>query len=74
MDDPRPFKPLTLLEAIAFCAEKDESFDGWASRSCPSFPCGICSGPGAQFQAGKQGCGSAGRSDALTRRRWYGCV
>jgi hypothetical protein len=23
-------------------------------------PCGICSGPGAQFQAGKQGCGFGG--------------
>jgi hypothetical protein len=27
---------------------------------CCAFPCGICSGPGAQFQAGKQGCGFGG--------------
>jgi hypothetical protein len=27
------------------------------ASGCCAFPCGICSGPGAQFQAGKQGCG-----------------
>jgi hypothetical protein len=27
---------------------------------CCAFPCGICSGPGAQFQAGKMGCGFGG--------------
>jgi hypothetical protein len=27
------------------------------ASACCAFPCGICSGPGAQFQAGKQGCG-----------------
>jgi len=29
---------------------------------CCAFPCGICSGPGAQFQAGKQGCGFGDRN------------
>jgi hypothetical protein len=27
------------------------------ASGCCALPCGICSGPGAQFQAGKQGCG-----------------
>ena len=27
------------------------------ASGCCAKPCGICSGPGAQFQAGKQGCG-----------------
>jgi hypothetical protein len=27
------------------------------ASGCCAFPCGICSGPGAQFQAGKEGCG-----------------
>jgi hypothetical protein len=27
------------------------------ASNCCARPCGICSGPGAQFQAGKQGCG-----------------
>ena len=27
------------------------------ASGCCARPCGICSGPGAQFQAGKQGCG-----------------
>ncbi len=30
------------------------------ASGCCAFPCGICSGPGAQFQAGKQGCGFGG--------------
>jgi hypothetical protein len=30
------------------------------ASGCCALPCGICSGPGAQFQAGKQGCGFAG--------------
>src|SRR5689334_17404752 len=33
------------------------------ASGCCALPCGICSGPGAQFQAGKQGCGfESGRS------------
>jgi hypothetical protein len=31
------------------------------ASGCCAFPCGICSGPGAQFQAGKQGCGFGDR-------------
>jgi hypothetical protein len=27
------------------------------ASGCCALPCGICSGPGAQFQAGKKGCG-----------------
>ena len=27
------------------------------ASGCCALPCGICSGPGAQFQAGKEGCG-----------------
>ena len=27
------------------------------ASGCCALPCGICSGPGARFQAGKQGCG-----------------
>jgi hypothetical protein len=30
------------------------------ASGCCALPCGICSGPGAQFQAGKQGCGFGG--------------
>ena len=30
------------------------------ASGCCAFPCGICSGPGAQFQAGKMGCGFGG--------------
>jgi len=30
------------------------------ASGCCAKPCGICSGPGAQFQAGKQGCGFGG--------------
>jgi hypothetical protein len=30
------------------------------NSGCCALPCGICSGPGAQFQAGKQGCGFGG--------------
>ena len=30
------------------------------ASACCALPCGICSGPGAQFQAGKQGCGFGG--------------
>jgi hypothetical protein len=30
------------------------------ASGCCAFPCGICSGPGAQFQAGKEGCGFGG--------------
>ena len=30
------------------------------ASGCGGLPCGICSGPGAQFQAGKQGCGFGG--------------
>jgi hypothetical protein len=30
------------------------------ASGCCAFPCGICSGPGAQFQAGKKGCGFGG--------------
>jgi hypothetical protein len=35
------------------------------ASGCCALPCGICSGPGAQFQAGKQGCGF----QAKNRRR-----
>jgi hypothetical protein len=31
------------------------------ASGCCAFPCGICSGVGAQFQAGKQGCGFGDR-------------
>jgi len=31
------------------------------ASGCCALPCGICSGPGAQFQAGKQGCGFVAR-------------
>ncbi len=31
------------------------------ASGCCALPCGICSGPGAQFQAGKQGCGFGDR-------------
>jgi hypothetical protein len=34
------------------------------ASGCCAFPCGICSGPGAQFQAGKQGCGFGGAKAA----------
>jgi hypothetical protein len=34
------------------------------ASGCCAFPCGICSGPGAQFQAGKQGCGFGGANAA----------
>lgn len=27
------------------------------AAGCCALPCGICSGPGAQFEAGKLGCG-----------------
>ena len=30
------------------------------ASGCCALPCGICSGPGAQFQAGKLGCGFGG--------------
>jgi hypothetical protein len=30
------------------------------ASGCCALPCGICSGPGAQFQAGKKGCGFGG--------------
>jgi hypothetical protein len=30
------------------------------ASGCCALPCGICSGPGAQFQAGKEGCGFGG--------------
>ena len=30
------------------------------ASGCCALPCGICSGPGAQFQAGKMGCGFGG--------------
>ena len=30
------------------------------ASGCCALPCGICSGPGAQFQAGKRGCGFGG--------------
>ncbi len=30
------------------------------ASGCCALPCGICSGPGAQFPAGKQGCGFGG--------------
>jgi hypothetical protein len=30
------------------------------ASGCCALPCGICSGPGAQFQNGKQGCGFGG--------------
>jgi hypothetical protein len=30
------------------------------ASGCCALPCGICSGQGAQFQAGKQGCGFGG--------------
>lgn len=29
------FAPITLVQAIAFCSEKDEVFDGWGLRYCP---------------------------------------
>jgi hypothetical protein len=31
------------------------------ASGCCALPCGICSGPGAQFQAGKKGCGFGGK-------------
>ena len=34
------------------------------ASGCCALPCGICSGPGAQFQAGKQGCGFVGNTPA----------
>jgi hypothetical protein len=33
---------------------------------CCALPCGICSGPGAQFQAGKKGCGFGGSGRKVT--------
>jgi hypothetical protein len=33
------------------------------ASGCCALPCGICSGPGAQFQAGKQGCGFGGATN-----------
>jgi hypothetical protein len=46
---------------------KGQQFIGGQCRSaadcasgCCALPCGICSGPGAQFQAGKKGCGFGG--------------
>src|SRR5262249_56691621 len=34
------------------------------ASGCCALPCGICSGPGAQFQAGKQGCGFESKGGA----------
>ena len=34
------------------------------ASNCCALPCGICSGPGASFQAGKQGCGFGGGNNA----------
>lgn len=34
------------------------------ASGCCALPCGICSGPGASFQNGKQGCGFGGGSAA----------
>ena len=31
------------------------------ASGCCALPCGICSGPGAQFQNGKKGCGFGDR-------------
>jgi hypothetical protein len=36
------------------------------ASACCALPCGICSGPGAQFQAGKQGCGFEDTGDGDT--------
>ncbi|HVR62363.1 MAG TPA: hypothetical protein VMU50_10715 [Polyangia bacterium] len=38
------------------------------ASGCCALPCGICSGPGAQFQAGKQGCGFGGFGDRKAAR------
>ncbi|HEV8196316.1 MAG TPA: hypothetical protein VGP87_06725 [Gemmatimonadales bacterium] len=35
------------------------------ASGCCALPCGICSGPGAQFQAGKKGCGFGGKKAAF---------
>jgi hypothetical protein len=40
------------------------------ASGCCAKPCGICSGPGAQFQAGKQGCGfRSGKANAQPASR-----
>src|SRR5262245_51563645 len=38
------------------------------ASGCCALPCGICSGPGAQFQAGKQGCGFEARGGARNQQ------
>ena len=33
--EPGMFAPITLVQAIAFCCEKNEVFEGWGHRFCP---------------------------------------
>jgi hypothetical protein len=58
--DPAGAKNVGNARGLQFIGGQCLSARDCASGCC-ALPCGICSGPGAQFQAGKQGCGFVAR-------------
>ncbi|KAK1752735.1 hypothetical protein QBC47DRAFT_432460 [Echria macrotheca] len=62
LPDPAGAKNLGNGQGIQFIGGQCNGVEDCASQCCATLPkggqtIGVCSGPGAQFQAGKQGCG-----------------